>query len=220
MITQKANCDVTRRIAVIVYNSPAGFMLEHIVHALLLLPDLCMRQLLHPLLALLPKLDALSRSLPLIARLEREEFEFDSKSVLTAELRKKADPCDWSFVLSTERTCAFVIGRCLSGMLIGEPTSTDEQQSDNWLQLHLFSNGCASFAVDADKAVKDLCAAVNATPAERTLPQVLEGKLAPKTLQLVQLALALLPDRLDLWLQLRDYAQERGARLFSKHCSI
>ena len=214
MLAHKANCDVTRRIAVIVYNSPAGFMLEHAMHALLLLPDDCVRQLLHSMLALAPQLDSLARALPLIARLERDEFELDSKSILTAELIKKADPCDWSFVLSTERTCALVIGRCLSNMMVGEPTTADEQLSSSWLQLHLFSNGCSSCALDSDNAVKDLCESAKTSPAERTMPQVLEGKMAPKTTQLVQLALSLVPDRRDLWLQLRDYAQERGHSSF------
>ena len=64
------------QFTVALYQSPAGAMLSHIIHSLLLLPVSTIRPLLHELLSLLPVMDTLNRSLPAAALLEEQELEW------------------------------------------------------------------------------------------------------------------------------------------------
>ena len=47
----------------------------------------------------------------------------------------------WVWLVDLERTAALLVGRCLGGMLQGEPTSLEEHDTDYWLRTPLFSNG-------------------------------------------------------------------------------
>ena len=47
----------------------------------------------------------------------------------------------WMWLIDTERACALLIGRCLGGMLIGAPQSTEEGASSPWLSTHLLNSG-------------------------------------------------------------------------------
>lgn len=59
----------------ILLSSPAGSMLYHILHALVLLPIQRIHPLLHELMSLLSKLDTLCKLLPQIQALEVAELE-------------------------------------------------------------------------------------------------------------------------------------------------
>ncbi len=47
----------------------------------------------------------------------------------------------WVWLVDLERVCALLIGRCLGGMLVGAPMSSEERQTSGWLTSPLFSNG-------------------------------------------------------------------------------
>ena len=72
-VDQKCLC-----LTVVLYESPAGAMLSHMLHSLLLLGAHTMQPLLHQLLGLLPHLNDLNRLLPATAMLEEQELEGSS----------------------------------------------------------------------------------------------------------------------------------------------
>ena len=54
----------------------------------------------------------------------------------------------WAWLVDMERACALLIGRCLGGMLVGTPMSTEERSTALWLSKHLFSNGLQSLSTE------------------------------------------------------------------------
>ncbi len=50
-----------------------------------------------------------------------------------------ARACVW--LVDLERVCALLIGRCLGGMLVGFPMSTEERETSGWLLSPLFAAG-------------------------------------------------------------------------------
>ncbi|XP_067667414.1 probable E3 ubiquitin-protein ligase HERC1 [Haliotis asinina] len=127
--------------------SPAGGMLTHILHSLLVLPMDMMVPVLHEILSLLPCLDKLSKILPGTQKLEDIELEFNrSGSTSGGE-----SAIHWCWVVDMERTCALVVGHCIGGMLLGAPVSPCETESSYWLESRLFSNGLEMSQVDLEK---------------------------------------------------------------------
>ncbi|KAL3866609.1 hypothetical protein ACJMK2_043893 [Sinanodonta woodiana] len=119
----------------LLYKSPTGSMLFHIIHALLLLPLQIVCPLLTALLALLPHLDHICRILHLEKDLEQQELEQGEGRVQDQEKTSGV------WLLDLERTCALLIGRCLGGMLLSSPLSVEETMSDPWLESKVFGNG-------------------------------------------------------------------------------
>ena len=62
-------------ILVILYKSPAGATLFHMLHALLLLPMEKVSPIMHELMSMLSTLDQISRILPEVDTIESQELE-------------------------------------------------------------------------------------------------------------------------------------------------
>ncbi|XP_052100156.1 probable E3 ubiquitin-protein ligase HERC1 isoform X2 [Mytilus californianus] len=123
----------------ILYQSPAGAILFHMLHALLLLPMEKVSPMMHELMSLLSKLDQISRILPEVNTIESAELENkDEKSM------------SWSWFIDMERTCSTLIGQCLGSMLVGCPLSTQEKNCSSWLDNILFGNGPQLTALQLD----------------------------------------------------------------------
>lgn len=59
----------------------------------------------------------------------------------------------WIWIVDLQKTCAILIGRCLGGMLLGQPSSKEELSCRRWLNSELFSSGIENEQV----AVEYLC---------------------------------------------------------------
>nr|XP_022329995.1 probable E3 ubiquitin-protein ligase HERC1 isoform X2 [Crassostrea virginica] len=133
LLVQNENCNVGVMSAVedILYNSPAGAMMFHIVNALLLLPLDWISELLPEILPLLSVIDQLCKLLPETESLEAAELEDNQEDV-----QEK-----WCWLVDMERTCATLIGQCLGGMLVGDQMSKQEKSCLPWLENPVFGNG-------------------------------------------------------------------------------
>ncbi|CAH1255597.1 HERC1 [Branchiostoma lanceolatum] len=143
---------VRDRLGDVLYKSAAGSMLSQMIHSLLLLPVSIVRPVLAHLLALLPYLDSLNRLLPAAAVLEDQELEWplhatpesiDPSAVPMAQPSKS-----WVWLVDLERAVGLLVGRCLGGMLVGMPPSTDEKETSGWISSPLFCSGLEMNAQD------------------------------------------------------------------------
>ncbi|KAK3583560.1 hypothetical protein CHS0354_026149 [Potamilus streckersoni] len=144
--------NVQDHVIELLYKSPTGSMLFHIIHALLLLPLQIVCPLLTALLALLPHLDHICRLLHLERDLEQQELEQGEGKVHGQE------KISGFWLLDLERTCALLIGRCLGGMLQSSPLSVEEAMSDPWLESKVFGNGlsCLEDEVSLESCVSSV----------------------------------------------------------------
>ncbi|XP_052792636.1 probable E3 ubiquitin-protein ligase HERC1 isoform X1 [Mya arenaria] len=117
----------------ILYDSPVGAMLFHLLHSLLLIPQWRVVPLLNSLLSLLSRLDHLCKLLTNIERYEKRELEQCFNSSMSA-----------LWLVDLERVCSLLIGHCLGSMLLGPPISEAENMSAAWLENKIFSNGLES----------------------------------------------------------------------------
>ncbi|KAK6179608.1 hypothetical protein SNE40_011927 [Patella caerulea] len=122
---------VLKHIECILLESPVGGMLSHVLHALLVLPPNLTVSVLPDVLALLPALDKLSKTLPHITQLENKELDMHVDGECTT----------WNWLVVIERTCSLVVGHAIGGMLLGPPITVTETKCSHWLDSHLFSTG-------------------------------------------------------------------------------
>ncbi|XP_035829751.1 probable E3 ubiquitin-protein ligase HERC1 isoform X3 [Aplysia californica] len=130
--------DVLDQIEDVVFQSPAGRMLSHMLNAVLVLPLSLVMPVLHQILTLLPLLDRLCKLLPGARALEDSELEFHKSGG-----PEESQP-QWSWLVDLERTCGLVVGSCIGGMLHGPPQAPCEMHFEIWLNCPLFSNGLIS----------------------------------------------------------------------------
>nr|KAG5688183.1 hypothetical protein BaRGS_021374 [Batillaria attramentaria] len=141
--------------------SPAGDMLTHIMTALVVVPVPLVVPVLHEVVALLPCLDTLCRSLPYTSRLELSQLEPSDKS------SEDLHGLPWSWMVDLERTCALLIGLCIGSMLHGPPIMPCETQSSFWLAQQLFSNGLNMSVRQLEKLTNSICESVEEGYSER-----------------------------------------------------
>jgi hypothetical protein len=67
-------------------------------------------------------------------------FLVDANTPTPSELVEMTET-SWLWLLDAERACSLLVGRCLGGMLAGEPQQMVEQHCENWLNHSLFNNG-------------------------------------------------------------------------------
>ncbi|KAL4227433.1 putative E3 ubiquitin-protein ligase herc1 [Mactra antiquata] len=128
----------------VLYQSPAGSMLFHMLHSLVLVSQHRVIHLLNDLLQLLSNLDKLCRLLTNIERYEKRELEQGVNSSVSA-----------LWLLDLERICSLLIGHCLGDMLLGQPVTTKEVQTRYWLENKLFSNGL-EYSEDNDEMTRQI----------------------------------------------------------------
>ncbi|XP_063888404.1 probable E3 ubiquitin-protein ligase HERC1 isoform X2 [Scylla paramamosain] len=133
----------------VVYRSVSGWVLAHVVYALLLFPARLVRPLLGPLRALLPILDSTNRTIANVTSFtDQEDVTSEEVDTPTPDTVKSVGGGvvgrQWVWLLDVERACGLVVGRCLEGMLLGPPLTPSELRSKDWLSLQLFSCGLAS----------------------------------------------------------------------------
>ncbi|ESP05641.1 hypothetical protein LOTGIDRAFT_181433 [Lottia gigantea] len=146
--------------SIVVFDSPVGGMLSHVLHSLLILPPNLTVAILPDVLSLLPALDQLSKSLPHIIDLENKELEISvGKSVLImiyeeANLKYKVE--SWTWLVVIERTCSLVVGNAIGGMLLGPSVTVCETKCNQWLDSHLFSTGLEISLPTLEKTISKL----------------------------------------------------------------
>ncbi|XP_066271875.1 probable E3 ubiquitin-protein ligase HERC1 [Branchiostoma lanceolatum] len=191
----------------VLYKSAAGSMLSQMIHSLLLLPVSIVRPVLAHLLALLPFLDSLNRLLPAAAVLEDQELEWplhatpesiDPSAVPMAQPSKS-----WVWLVDLERAVGLLVGRCLGGMLVGMPPSTDEKETSGWISSPLFCSGLEMNAQDIVMILGVVSESVVSGGTEQNLGDL---NLPSPLLQLVDMS-SLLSS--TLWNSMQDFARSK-----------
>ncbi|XP_069137757.1 probable E3 ubiquitin-protein ligase HERC1 isoform X1 [Argopecten irradians] len=192
-------------VAEVVYQSPAGAMLYHMLHSLLLLPIDRVHPLLHDLMSVLPVLDRLCKMLPVISELETMELEGTTEDPSN---QKKSDLDKWAWLVDMERTCATLIGQCLGGMLVGVPLSTQEKNCSFWLEKTLFGNGPEISPIQLEKFISSI---LECSQGRRTEVSGLEQlDLDADTISLVELCCGFKSEANDtLWETMMDHARRQ-----------
>ncbi|XP_018324237.1 probable E3 ubiquitin-protein ligase HERC1 isoform X2 [Agrilus planipennis] len=123
----------------VLLDSLCGSMLLKILNSMLLMPGSFLSPILSKILDLLPSLQKLNAHLP-------EEVQMDSDLIIsgteTPTLTQLAEQ-SWIWLIDLERTCSFLVGQRLGGMLVGDPPTDDEKRCQKWLKTIIFSNGLA-----------------------------------------------------------------------------
>ncbi|XP_069958426.1 probable E3 ubiquitin-protein ligase HERC1 isoform X4 [Cherax quadricarinatus] len=139
----------------VVYRSVCGWVLAHVVYALLLFPARLVRPLLAPLRAILPILDSTNRTIASVTSFTDQEDVTSEVDTPTPDTVKSVGGGvvgrQWAWLLDVERACGLVVGRCLEGMLLGPPLTSKEVQSKPWLSMQLFSCGLAVVNISPEK---------------------------------------------------------------------
>ncbi|XP_030232116.1 probable E3 ubiquitin-protein ligase HERC1 isoform X5 [Gadus morhua] len=203
------NGSIREKLQEVIYMSAAGSMLCQIVNSLLLLSVSVARPLLGYLLDLLSPLDRLNRLLPAASPLEDQELHWPlhgtpdfAEPAVGASLAQPA--LSWVWLVDLERTAALLVGRCLGGMLQGEPTSLEEHDTDYWLRTPLFSNG-----LEMDTKLLDPCITsfLEAALSGNEEQKPLDCTLCPDLSVLADLALGSTKEPSNsLWVNMQDYA--------------
>uniref|UniRef100_A0A0L8HTX3 HECT-type E3 ubiquitin transferase n=1 Tax=Octopus bimaculoides TaxID=37653 RepID=A0A0L8HTX3_OCTBM len=161
------NASLLKKVGEILFDSPAGAMLVHVIYALLLLPQhSALTPLLHDLLNFLPCLDKINRNL--LAYQIIEEYPHLS------DLPDSQCPAvsQWSWLLDLERSCSLLVGRSLHALLLGPPLSSSEKVNTTWLDSRLFSNGLERQASELDLIIHDsMCSILSSKPSEANIPE-------------------------------------------------
>ncbi|GAB1606906.1 hypothetical protein Ahia01_000973300, partial [Argonauta hians] len=164
------NPTLLKKVGEILFDSPAGAMLVHVMYALLLLPQQSvLTPLLHDLLNFLPCLDEINRNL--LAYNIIEEYPHNS------DMSDSQSPSgsQWSWLLDLERSCSLLVGRSLHALLLGPPLSCSEKVYTTWLESRLFSNGLERPASDLDMIIHDsMCSMLTSKPPETNIPEELD----------------------------------------------
>jgi hypothetical protein len=71
-------------------------------------------------------------------------FQADSSGADSAS----KSSCSWLWLVDVEQACAFLIGRCLGGMLTGIPLVREEHDCWQWMTSPLFGNGAEHISCD------------------------------------------------------------------------
>ncbi|XP_013415684.1 probable E3 ubiquitin-protein ligase HERC1 isoform X1 [Lingula anatina] len=149
--------ELLNKIKDLLYSSQAGALLFQMIHSLQLLPVKTIIPILHDLLALLPTIDKLNRLLPAATVVEDQELGWPLHSTpesADASIVPLTPPVQsWVWLVDLERACALLVGRCIGGMLMGAPMSSEEKETAGWLQAHLLSNGLEMSAEELDKVL-------------------------------------------------------------------
>ncbi|KAG8252880.1 putative E3 ubiquitin-protein ligase herc1 [Homalodisca vitripennis] len=124
--------DASYRIHSAVYDSPAGAMLFHTIHCLLLLPIGQVQPLFHQLLLTVRHMDRLNSCLP---------TPLNNSSEANTPTVESTSPDSWLWLVDLERACSLLAGRCLNGQLVGPPASFEERETLYWLNSGLLSHG-------------------------------------------------------------------------------
>ncbi|XP_060586390.1 probable E3 ubiquitin-protein ligase HERC1 [Ruditapes philippinarum] len=138
--------------------SPAGSMLFHMLHSLMLVPQCRVVPLLNSLLTLLSNLDQICKLLTNIERFEKRELEQCFNSSVSA-----------IWLVDLERVCSLLIGHCLGDMLIGPPITAEEKQVHFWMENKLFSNGLQENENKFEMEIEKIVEHILACPAETSL---------------------------------------------------
>ncbi|XP_021370838.1 probable E3 ubiquitin-protein ligase HERC1 isoform X1 [Mizuhopecten yessoensis] len=190
-------------VAEILYQSPAGAMLYHMLHSLLLLPIERVQPLLHDLMSVLPVLDQLCKMLPVVSVLETTELEGATEDHST---QTKEDMDRWVWLVDMERTCATLIGQCLGGMLVGMALSTQEKNCSYWLEKSLFGNGPEVSSLQLEKFISNIVECSQGRRAE--VPSIEQLDLGADTMSLVELCCGFKSEANNaLWETMIDHAK-------------
>ncbi|CAH1796720.1 unnamed protein product [Owenia fusiformis] len=214
LITSSTRAVTVRdRIKKILFKSPAGAMLSHTLHALLLLPVHYIRPLLYELLSLLPYMDKLNRLLPAASILEEQELEWPVHNIPEcidpASLPLPSPTKSWVWLVDMERATSLLIGRCLGGMLIGSVMSHEERETNLWLNTHLFSNGLEGTTTELEKSVSELVSSAMSRQDESEMYEV-NFKLPPGEKILLDIAMGCITEPGDGVLNdMQEYAKCR-----------
>jgi len=63
----------------------------------------------------------------------------------------------WMWLVDVERACSLLIGRCLGGMLVGFPLTTEEVRCRSWMDSALFSGGAEPLDADIGTVLSSVC---------------------------------------------------------------
>lgn len=193
------------KVGEILFESPAGAMLIHIIHALLLLPQQSvLTPLLHDLLNFLPSLDKINRNLLAYQIIQESlmEFEVSDPNHLVAASK-------WSWLLDLERACSLLVGRSLNALLLGPPLSNSEKMNTMWLESRLFSNGLERPASDLDMIIRDsMYSMISSTATECDIPEDLN--LDADTIFLIELGQGVFKEPIQhVWRMMLEYAEKK-----------
>ncbi|XP_078688080.1 putative E3 ubiquitin-protein ligase HERC1 isoform X3 [Branchiostoma floridae x Branchiostoma belcheri] len=198
---------VRDRLGDVLYKSAAGSMLSQMIHSLLLLPVTIVRPILAHLLALLPYLDSLNRLLPAAAVLEDQELEWPLHATpesIDPSAAPMAQPSkSWVWLVDLERAVGLLVGRCLGGMLVGMPPSTDEKETGGWISSPLF---CSGLEMNAQDIVMILSVVSESVASGGTEHNLGDYNLPTPLLQLVDQS-SLLSS--TLWNNMQDFARSK-----------
>ncbi|XP_068210388.1 probable E3 ubiquitin-protein ligase HERC1 [Palaemon carinicauda] len=164
----------------VVYHSVCGWVLAHVVYALLLFPARLVRPLLGSLRAILPILDSANRTIASVTNFTDQEDVTSEVDTPTPDTVKSVGGGvvgrQWAWLLDVERACGLVVGRCLEGMLLGPPLTSNEIRSKSWLSLQVFSCGLASEDLNSDQVsdyISQVCAFVECGHKKEAIVEIL-----------------------------------------------
>nr|XP_015195044.1 PREDICTED: probable E3 ubiquitin-protein ligase HERC1 isoform X5 [Lepisosteus oculatus] len=196
---------VIRKLHTVLFSSAAGSLLCQVIYSLLLLPLHVVRPLLPHLLSLLEHISELNCFLPDTGLLEEQEMEGMSLEISDGQgLSSEDQPVGWVWLLDLERSVALAIGRCLGGMLQGQPPSTQEIATEFWLHNPLFRNG---LEMDYEQLDSLMTLLTEAALSGCTDGKFGDLKVSEENSLLVDLALGISREpALGLWRKMKDYA--------------
>lgn len=197
LLMQHENCNSSVIIAIedILYNSPAGTMMFHIINALLLLPLDWISEMLPDILPLLSVIDCLCKMLPEIQSFEAFELEDNTEEI----------PEKWSWLVDMERTCATLIGQCLGGMLVGDQMSKQEKSCLPWLENPVFGNGAEMSSNQTEEAIHIVLDCIS----KHQLVGLEDLNLNADEIMLLEFCCGLKSEATDnLWETMQDYASK------------
>ncbi|XP_075226553.1 putative E3 ubiquitin-protein ligase HERC1 isoform X4 [Lycorma delicatula] len=121
----------------LLYDSLAGAMMSNVIHSLLLLPVRLVLPLLTYLLSTISSLDSLARALPI-----KLDISSEANTPTAVEI---AIHDSWLWLVDLERAWGLLIGKCLRELINGEPYTSYENETINWLHNKLFSHGLEDY---------------------------------------------------------------------------
>ncbi|EDV21026.1 uncharacterized protein TRIADDRAFT_60369 [Trichoplax adhaerens] len=133
--------DKIREVLEAVLNSVVGTHLSQVTHSLLLLPPMITKTYLPDLILLVSCLDDFLCLLPGIESVDKELENLSNEKTETSDKEfglEYKEPYVW--LLDIQRTCCFLIGRCIGGMLYDMP-SCNEDIVNYWIKSTLLQNG-------------------------------------------------------------------------------
>ncbi|CAM1299303.1 HERC1 (predicted) [Pycnogonum litorale] len=177
-----AKHNLINKLEGVLYGSPAGSMFSMLLYSVLVLPAVAIQPWMDDLIMLLPNLDTLNRLLP--GAIDSEKHNLEGVEATKAVAK-------WEWLLDIERTCALLIGRCLSGMLISLPTTREETECKSWLESNILSNGLEYSARDTDTFVSNILVNVFSDAERPNLPNDRLKNLDVDMKSLVEMALGI-----------------------------